>query len=155
MRKAFVNRNQIENMVKKYRESPAGGMNPNSGETQNLTQFVHFTLDQFFELLLKNKIITTASVVDSIIQQKSNFGVKLYFAQHVNSDDCPDNDSSHVGRNTIVMVNTVQKNAVWYDVPDVDNTIDEIQEYVSAESGSGLDKGVKCPPECPPFQNSL
>lgn len=155
MSNAFVNRKQIKKMVTKYRALPSGGTNPNSGETQELTQFVHFTLDQFFDLLLKNQIVSGTDTIDDAMQQKNNYGIKLYFAQHAERDDCPDDDSNHIGRNTIVMVNTVQKNEVWYDMPDADNTIDAIQEYVSAESGFGLDKGVKCPPECPPFQNSL
>jgi len=155
MSDSIISKDQIRSMVVKYRNAPSGGINPATSQQQELTHFVHFTFAQLIELLIANNIVATADTIETILQSRNNFGFKVYLAQHATTNDCPNNNPDFIGRNTVVIVNTVKVNNVWYDMPDMNNTIPGIQQYVTSSSGKGTDKSEMCPPQCAKFSGSL
>ena len=155
MSNSIIKRSTAKSMVDKYQKAPVGSINPNTSQVPPLTKFVHFTLAQFFELMTLNGIVKDSDTIGAILESKSNFGIKIYLAQHVDASDCPDNDATQIGSNTVVIVNTVMKDFIWYDIPEPNSGITEVREFETPTSGQAVDKGNKCPPECGSFSNSL
>jgi hypothetical protein len=139
----FLNKEQIEPMIEAYRKNPTGGLNPNSRETQPLTQFVHHPVTHLIELLLANQVVSPLDTIEHILFKMKNYGLKIYFAQHVSKEDCPEGNIDFIGRNTVVLVNTTKgEDNLWHDL-------------LEAGEMQAADKGNLCPPQCTLFARSL
>ena len=139
---------QIKKMIDSYKAHPGGGTNTNG--PCGLTRFAHFPISQIVKLLVDNGVVTRDQTVEDLLNNKAN-GIKMYFCQHVDKDDCPPSPPEYLGYNTAVVVATViNTDKKWDDLLATDKN-----SVMMMDSGQGTDKANLCPPQCALFGTTL
>lgn len=147
-----IKKSQLDRMFKKFKESP-GGSRGADGSPREITTYAHFPLKNILELLLVNKIVQTGTSIGQAINL-SDYAIRVYFAQHVDADDCPvkiPGGIDYIGRNTVVLVNAHHLgNGIWEELlSDSDENGNSVESTGSSvDPREGSDKTYLCPPQC-------
>ncbi|MCA0396405.1 MAG: hypothetical protein LCH51_03315 [Bacteroidetes bacterium] len=144
-----IPRKRLREMQSRFLSSPSGGRDQH-GNQQETTKYAHFPIKNIMELLVVNEIVKLNTTIGDA-SKIEDFAIRVFFAQHIDKDDCPENlpaGIDYVGRNTVVLVNAKHVSGdEWENMLDYKSA--EIPGY-SVNAGEGSDKTNLCPPQCSP-----
>lgn len=149
-----IKKSQLIKMINGYKDHPEGGKD-DTGTLRELTRFAHFPVSRILELFVDNKIVSSDDTIADLLSNKTH-GLKIYFSQHMDKDDCPVDFKNYVGRNTTVLVNTeLNAEKKWDDMLDDGKESSSFVATSAFNSGTGSDRTELCPPQCGLFGKTL